>query len=57
VNVHNPRFVKTSRQTIARDLIKLYNECMDKLMETLKSRCHLLLLHLISGQERLKKIT
>ena len=36
VNAHNPRFVKTSRQTIARDLIKLYNERMDKLIETLK---------------------
>jgi hypothetical protein len=37
MNAHNPRFVKTSRQTIARDLIKLYNECMDKLIETLKN--------------------
>jgi hypothetical protein len=37
VNAHNPRFVKTSRQTIARDLIKIYNECMDKLIETLKN--------------------
>ena len=36
VNAHNLRFVKTSRQTIARDLIKLYNERMDKLIETLK---------------------
>jgi hypothetical protein len=36
VNAHNPRFVKTSRQTIARGLIKLYNERMDKLIETLK---------------------
>jgi hypothetical protein len=36
VNAHNPRFVKTSRETIARDLIKLYNERMEKLIETLK---------------------
>jgi isocitrate dehydrogenase kinase/phosphatase len=28
--------LKTSRQTITRDLIKLYNERMDKLIETLK---------------------
>ena len=39
VNAHNPRFVKTSRQTIARGLIKLYNERMDKLIETLKKVC------------------
>ena len=30
VNAHNPRFVKTSRQTIVRDLIKLYNKRMEK---------------------------
>ena len=34
---HNPRFVKCSRQTTARDLIKLYNEHMQKLVETFKS--------------------
>ena len=34
---HNPRFVKCSRQTTARDLIKLYNERMQKLVETFKS--------------------
>jgi hypothetical protein len=36
VNAHDPVFVKTSRQTITRDLIKLYNKRMDKLIETLK---------------------
>ena len=34
---HNPRFVKSSRQTIARDLIKHYNGRMEGLIETLKS--------------------
>ncbi|XP_025813035.1 zinc finger BED domain-containing protein RICESLEEPER 2-like [Panicum hallii] len=37
MNAHNPRFVKISRQTIARDLIKLFNERMEKLIETLKN--------------------
>lgn len=36
VNAHNPRFVKSSRQTTARDLIKFYNDCMEKLIEILK---------------------
>jgi hypothetical protein len=36
-HVHNPRFVKSSRQTIARDLIKHYNGRMESLNETLKS--------------------
>jgi hypothetical protein len=34
---HNPRFVKSYRQTIARDLIKHYNSRMERLIETLKS--------------------
>jgi hypothetical protein len=34
---HNPRFVKSSRQTIARDLIKHNNGRMERLIETLKS--------------------
>jgi hypothetical protein len=34
---HNPRFVKSSRQIIARDLIKHYNCRMERLIETLKS--------------------
>ena len=34
---HNPKFVKCSRQTTARDLIKLYNEHVLKLIESFKS--------------------
>jgi hypothetical protein len=34
---HNPKFVKSSRQTTARDLIKLYNERVLKLIESFKS--------------------
>jgi hypothetical protein len=33
---HNPKFVKSSRQTTARDLIKLYNERVLKLIESFK---------------------
>jgi hypothetical protein len=36
VNAHNPRFVKSSRQTNARYLIKFYNDLMEKLIEILK---------------------
>jgi hypothetical protein len=36
-HAHNPRFVRSSRQTIARDLIKHYNGRMESLIETLKS--------------------
>jgi hypothetical protein len=36
-HAHNPRFVTSSRQTIARDLIKHYNGRMERLIETLKS--------------------
>jgi hypothetical protein len=34
---HNPKFVKSSRQTTTRDLIKLYNERVLKLIESFKS--------------------
>ncbi|WVZ92646.1 hypothetical protein U9M48_038693 [Paspalum notatum var. saurae] len=34
---HNPKFVKCSRQTTARDLVKHYNERVAKLIETFKS--------------------
>ena len=34
---HNPRFVKSSRQTTARDLVKHYNDRVEKLIESLKS--------------------
>jgi hypothetical protein len=34
---HNPKFVKSSRQTTTRDLIKLYNEHVLKLIESFKS--------------------
>lgn len=34
---HNPRFVRSSRQTIGRELIKHYNGRMESLIETLKS--------------------
>jgi hypothetical protein len=36
-NAHNPRFIKSSRQTTARDLIKLYNDRVEKLVEVLKT--------------------
>jgi hypothetical protein len=36
-NAHNPRFVKSPRQTTARDLIKLYNDRVEKLVEVLKT--------------------
>jgi hypothetical protein len=36
-NAHNPRFVKSSRQTTSRDLIKLYNDRVGKLVEVLKT--------------------
>jgi hypothetical protein len=34
IRAHNPKFVKCSRQTTARDLIKLYNERVLKLIES-----------------------
>jgi hypothetical protein len=34
---HNPRFVKSSRQTTARDLIRLFNDCAEQLINVLKS--------------------
>lgn len=34
---HNPRFVHVSRQTTARDMVKLYNERMVNLIDTLKT--------------------
>jgi hypothetical protein len=33
---HNPRFVKSSRQTTARDLIRLFNDCAEQLINVLK---------------------
>jgi hypothetical protein len=33
-NAHNPKFIKSSKKTTARDLIKLYNEHVVKLIET-----------------------
>ena len=33
---HNPRFVKSSRQTTARDLIQLFNDRVELLIEVLK---------------------
>jgi hypothetical protein len=36
-NAHNPRFVKSSRQTTAMDLIVLYNDRVEKLVEVLKT--------------------
>lgn len=33
-NAHNPKFVKSSRQTTARDFVRLYNERVAKLIET-----------------------
>ncbi|PVH33936.1 hypothetical protein PAHAL_8G105700 [Panicum hallii] len=57
VNAHNPRFVKTSRQTTARDLIKLFNEHMEKLMETLKNSVSSVAILLIYGVVRLKRTT
>jgi hypothetical protein len=34
---HNPRFIKSSRQTTARDLIRLFNDRAGQLIEVLKS--------------------
>jgi hypothetical protein len=34
---HNPRFIKSSRQTTARDLIKLFNDRVEQLIGVLKS--------------------
>jgi hypothetical protein len=36
-NAHNLKFVKSSRQTTARDLIKLYSDRVEKLVEVLKT--------------------
>ena len=36
-NAHNPRFVKSSRQTTARDLIGLYNNRVEQLTDVLKN--------------------
>ena len=36
-NAHNPKFVKSSRQTTARDMVKLYNDRVVKLIETFKN--------------------
>jgi hypothetical protein len=33
---HNLRFIKSSRQTTARDLIRLFNDCAGQLIEVLK---------------------
>jgi hypothetical protein len=33
---HNPRFIKSSRQTTARDLIRLFNDRVELLIEVLK---------------------
>jgi hypothetical protein len=35
-HAHNPRFIKSSRQTTARDLIRLFNEHVEQLIEVLK---------------------
>jgi hypothetical protein len=37
IKAHNPKFVKSSRQTTTRDLIRLYNECVLMLIESFKS--------------------
>jgi hypothetical protein len=36
-HAHNPRFIKSSRQTTARDLIKLFNDRVEQLIGVLKS--------------------
>ncbi|WVZ77162.1 hypothetical protein U9M48_025060 [Paspalum notatum var. saurae] len=36
-NAHNPKFVKSSRQTTARDLIGLYNNRVEQLVDVLKN--------------------
>jgi hypothetical protein len=54
-NAHNPKFVKSSRQTTARDMVKLYNDRVVKLIKTFKTLFHLLLLHPTFGMVRLKR--
>ncbi|KAJ1270100.1 hypothetical protein BS78_06G028600 [Paspalum vaginatum] len=36
-NAHNPKFAKSSRQTTVRDLIQLFNDRMEQLVDVLKS--------------------
>jgi hypothetical protein len=35
-SAYNPRFIKSSRQTTARDLIRLFHDCAGQLIEVLK---------------------